>query len=170
MAKKNKKTKVVGSSAFTGGLGSFIGCGIVMLLCIAIMGGIGAGIVYALNGFNFTELGTTDYVAFGLAGVFVLIGLAWAAIKLIKWFVKHIVISEKKFVFKATALQLLGTCIKWLFLTVITAGLFIFWLPFKAYNWVAKHTTIDGEATTAANDNNNGYPQPQISFYTYPQN
>ena len=169
MAKKNKETQVASVSGFKASLWSLIGCGVVMLICIAIMTGIGAGIVYGVNGFKFDNLGTVDYAVFGVAGVFVLIGLAWAAIKYFKWEAKHLVISDTKFVFKANALQLLGTCIKWLFVTVITVGLFIFWLPIKAKNWKAKHTFIDKEAAVAANDNY-GYPQPQVSFYTYPQN
>jgi hypothetical protein len=167
MAKKNKNTQEVSTnvSTFNAGLWSLIGCGIVMLIVFAIMAGIGAGVVYAVTGFKFEAFGVKEIAAIAVAAVFVLIGIAWAAIKFIKWETKHTVINNNQLKFSATALQLLGSCIKWLFLTIITVGIYGLWLPIKVRQWRVKHTT-----STAVANNNAGYPQPQVTFYTYPQN
>ena len=142
MAKKNKNTQVANSvSTFNAGLWSLIGCGIVMLIVFGIMAGAGAGVVYALTGFNFETFGTTQIAAVAIAAIFVLIGMAWAMIKFLKWETKHTIISNNQLKFSATALQLLGTCFKWLILTVITVGIFGLWLPIKVRQWRVKHTT-----------------------------
>ncbi|MBE7077069.1 MAG: DUF898 domain-containing protein [Clostridiales bacterium] len=167
MAKKNKNTQEVSTtvSGFNGRLRNLIGCGIVMLLVFGIMAGIGVGVVYGLTQFKIDFKNPVHIAAIVVAAICVLIGLAWAGIKFMKWEAKHFVISNNEFKFDANAFQLLGTCIKWLFLTVITVGIYGLWLPIKVRNWKAKHTT----ATAVVNENA-GYPQPQVSFYTYPQN
>jgi uncharacterized membrane protein YjgN (DUF898 family) len=63
--------------------------------------------------------------------------------------------------FKASALGLLFTIIKWILLTVITVGIYALWLPIKTRRWRAKHTTATPVEEAA------GYNQPQVTFYTY---
>ena len=165
MAKKNKSTQVA-ASAFNGRLLNYSGCGIVMLFVFVLMAGLGAAVVYGLTGFDTAKMGEPiGIVSIVVAAFFVLIGICWATIKFIKWETKHTVISNNQLKFDGNALQLLGSCFKWLFLTVITVGIYSLWLPIKVRQWRVKHTT-----SVAAENDAYGYPQPQVTFYTYPQN
>jgi uncharacterized membrane protein YjgN (DUF898 family) len=151
MLKKNQAEADKVVSKFDGKLGGRIGKGVLQLLAIAIMGGIG-------------------YVAFtaleGVAGIAVLavcglIALCWARIIKLKWKAKHTIVSNYRMKFKASALGLFFNLLKWTLLSVITVGLYLFWLPNKVRNWRAKHTTaqlIQPEVV---------YNQPQVTFYTY---
>ena len=127
MAKKNKNMQVESApvSKFTGGLFSLIWCNIVMLVCFALATGVGVAALYVLTDFNFDAIGKRAILGFALTGVFATIGMAWAMIKFIKWETKHTIISNNQLKFKATSLQLVGTCLKWGFFTVITFGIFI---------------------------------------------
>ena len=50
---------------------------------------------------------------------------------MINWKVKHTVIDGHRLYFDGTAMQLFGNWIKWLILTVITLGIYSFWLNIK---------------------------------------
>jgi uncharacterized membrane protein YjgN (DUF898 family) len=56
------------------------------------------------------------------------------------WEVKHTVINGKRLQFNGSAVQLFGTWVKWLFLTIITVGIYLFWIPIKLKAWKTKHT------------------------------
>ena len=56
------------------------------------------------------------------------------------WEVKHTVIDGRRLYFDGTALQLFGNWIKWLLLTIITLGIFSFWLAIALRKWKTKHT------------------------------
>jgi lysylphosphatidylglycerol synthetase-like protein (DUF2156 family) len=170
MAKKNKKNKKVESttnvvvSEFNGRLLNYIGTGLLQLLVIALMAGIGVAIVMAVG---IEEIGAVQIVAIAVAAIFALIGLAWACCIFINWETKHTVVSGYQLKFNGKALQLFGNWIKWTFLSVITIGIYALWLPIKTRKWRVKHTT----ATKVENANDEyAYPQPQVTFYTYPQN
>ena len=160
MAKKNKNTQEVSTtvSGFNGRLRNLIGCGIVMLIVFGIMAGIGVAVVYALTKFQFDFKNPVHIAAIAVAAICVLIGLAWAGIKFMKWEAKHFVISNNEFKFDANAFQLLGTCIKWLFLTVITVGIYGLWLPIKVRKWKTKHMELQAVY---------GYDYGQVHFYNY---
>lgn len=156
MAKKNKKNKAANNtvvSNFDGRLRNYIGTGLLQLLVIALMGGIGAAVLFAL--------GTDNVIGIVVLAVCAVIGLCWAEIIFLKWETKHTIISGYRLKFKASALNLLFNCIKWLFLTVITVGIYALWLPIKTRRWRVKHTT----ATPVEEEY--GYNQPQVTFYTY---
>lgn len=154
MAKKNKKNQVASTavSNFDGRLLNYIGTGLLQLLVIALMGGIGAAVMLAL--------GTDNVIGIVVLAVCAVIGLCWAAVIFMKWETKHTVISGYRLKFKASALGLLFTILKWILLTVITVGIYALWLPIKTRRWRAKHTT-------ATLDEQAGYSQPQVTFYTY---
>jgi uncharacterized membrane protein YjgN (DUF898 family) len=59
-----------------------------------------------------------------------------------KWEAKHTVINGKRLKFDGKAIQLLGNWILWLILTVITFGIFTFWIPIKLTKWKTKHTSF----------------------------
>ncbi len=158
MAKKNKNNQVASTavSSFDGRLLNYIGTGLLQLLVIALMGGIGAAVLFAL--------GTDNVIGIVVLAVCAFIGLCWAGIIFIKWETKHTVISGYRLKFKSSALNLFFNILKWILLTVITVGIYALWLPIKTRKWRVKHTTATPD------ESEYGYAQPQVTFYTYPQN
>ena len=58
------------------------------------------------------------------------------------WETKHTVINGKRLKFDGTALQLFGNWIKWLLLTIVTLGIYSFWLGIKLKQWKTKHISF----------------------------
>ena len=56
------------------------------------------------------------------------------------WEAKHTVINGKRLYFDGKAIQLFGNWIKWLLLTIITLGIYSFWLGIALKKWRTKHT------------------------------
>ena len=152
-AKKLKKSQV-NNSVFTGRLLNLIGTWIVMFLIVGIMAGAGVALVMTIG----KDGGTMQLVAIAATAVLSLIGLAWAAIRFIKWDTKHTVISGNSIKFNGNAFQLLGNCIKWTFLTIITVGIYSLWLPIKVRKWKVKHMELQPVY---------GYDYGQVHFYKY---
>lgn len=50
--------------------------------------------------------------------------------------------EESKSYFDGKAIQLFGSWIKWFLLTIITLGIYRFWLPIKLRQWKTKHTSF----------------------------
>ena len=152
-AKKLKKSQV-NNSVFTGRLLNLIGTWIVMILIIGIMAGAGVALIMTIG----KDGGTMQLVAIAVTAVLALIGLAWAAICFMKWETKHTVISGNSIKFNGNAFQLLGNCIKWTFLTIITVGIYALWLPIKVRKWKVKHMELQPVY---------GYDYGQVHFYKY---
>ena len=70
------------------------------------------------------------------------IGLPWAVCIKANWYAKHTTIDGHQVVFDGTGGQLFGNYIKWLLLTLITLGIYGFWLSIKMKQWVVKHTHL----------------------------
>jgi uncharacterized membrane protein YjgN (DUF898 family) len=68
------------------------------------------------------------------------IGTPWAVCLAESWRVKHTIIDGRQLVFDGTGGQLFGNFIKWFLLTIITFGIYGFWLSIKMQQWVTKHT------------------------------
>lgn len=68
-------------------------------------------------------------------------GLAtpWAICYMMKFIIGHAVIDGKTLSFDGTGTQLFGNWIKWFLLTVITCGIYSFWVAPRLYRWVASH-------------------------------
>ena len=152
-AKKLKKSQV-NNSVFTGRLLNLIGTWIVMILIIGIMAGAGVAAIMTVG----KDGGTMQLVSIAATAVLALIGLAWAAIRFIKWDTKHTVISGNSIKFNGNAFQLLGNCIKWTFLSIITVGIYALWLPIKVRKWKVKHMELQPVY---------GYDYGQVHFYRY---
>lgn len=159
MAKKLKKAKV-NNSVFTGRLLNLIGTWILQFLIIVLMGGIGVALVMLVGGVGQegTEIGGLQIALIAVAAFLVLLGLAWAEIRFIKWETKHTVISGNSIKFNGNAFQLLGNCIKWTFLTIITVGIYALWLPIKVRKWKTQHMELQAVY---------GYDYGQVHFYNY---
>ena len=70
------------------------------------------------------------------------LGLPWAVCVKQRWIAKHTIIDGRQLTFDGTGGQLFGNYIKWFLLTIITFGIYSFWLSIKMQQWVTKHTHI----------------------------
>jgi uncharacterized membrane protein YjgN (DUF898 family) len=57
-----------------------------------------------------------------------------------RWEASHTVINGHRLRFDGSAVSLFGHWIKWLLLTIITLGIYGFWLDIKLKQWRTKHT------------------------------
>ncbi|WP_156299566.1 YjgN family protein [Streptobacillus canis] len=93
------------------------------------------------------KVGILEYV---LLRLFIIIvstitfGLAtpWLLVSTYRWEAENTYINGKQLYFDGTAIQLFGKWILWLFLTIITFGLYGFILSLKLKQWVVSHTFI----------------------------
>ncbi len=86
----------------------------------------------------------------GLIGINILQGLLigltfglaapWAICMKQRWIARHTVIDGRQLIFDGTGSQLFGNYIKWFLLTIITLGIYGFWLDIKMKQWITKHT------------------------------
>lgn len=56
------------------------------------------------------------------------------------WEIKHTVIEGRRLEFDGTAVQLFGNWIKWLLLTIVTFGIYGFWVNIKLRQWKTMNT------------------------------
>ena len=56
------------------------------------------------------------------------------------WETKHTVIEGRRLTFDGTAIELFGQWIKWFLLTIITLGIYSFWVAISLKKWKTKHT------------------------------
>jgi uncharacterized membrane protein YjgN (DUF898 family) len=68
------------------------------------------------------------------------LGAPWAVCLKQSWIAKQTIIDGKRLTFDGTGGQLFGNYIKWLLLTIITFGIYSFWLTIKMQQWITKHT------------------------------
>lgn len=90
------------------------------------------GGLLGLIGINLLQ-GLLIAITFGL-------GAPWAICMKERWMAKHTVIDGQRLVFDGTGSQLFGNYIKWFLLTIITLGIYGFWLDIKMRQWIVKHT------------------------------
>ena len=86
----------------------------------------------------------------GLIGISILQGIIigftlgiatpWAVCLKEGWLAKHTVIDGHKLVFDGNGAQLFGNYIKWFLLSIVTFGIYAFWLNIKMKKWVVSHT------------------------------
>lgn len=72
------------------------------------------------------------------------IATPWAICYMMKFIIGHAVIDGKRLSFDGNGAQLFGNWIKWLVLTVITCGIYSFWVAPRLYKWVASHIHSEG--------------------------
>lgn len=73
------------------------------------------------------------------------LGLAYPAMYCLKrkWIYASTVVNGYRLKFTGKGRQLIGKYILWTFLSIITFGIFAFWLPIKYQKWETKHVEID---------------------------
>lgn len=64
----------------------------------------------------------------------------WVLCRVYGWKINHTVIEGKRMKFKGSAVGLFGNWIKWLFFSIITLGIYSFWVKIKLEDWKAKNT------------------------------
>lgn len=60
-----------------------------------------------------------------------------------RWRAKHTYINGHRLVFLGTGIGLFGLWIKWLLLSVITLGIYLFWVAPRIQKWVVENTDFD---------------------------
>ena len=68
------------------------------------------------------------------------LGTPWAICMKERWMAEHTFIDGKQLTFDGTGGQLFGNFIKWFLLTILTLGIYGFWLDIKMKQWITKHT------------------------------
>ena len=71
------------------------------------------------------------------------IATPWAICYMYKFVINHIIIDGKRLCFDGNGAQLFGNWIKWFLLTLVTCGIYSFWVTPRLYDWIAKHTHIE---------------------------
>lgn len=65
--------------------------------------------------------------------------LPWAITMIYSWEAKHTVLDGRRLKFTGTAIGLFGNWIKWLLLSIITLGIYGFWVEIALKKWKTKH-------------------------------
>ena len=68
------------------------------------------------------------------------LGLPWAICIRERWYARNTFIEGKQLLFNGNGSQLFGKYIVWMLLTLITFGIYLFWLNLSIKKWVVKHT------------------------------
>lgn len=77
-----------------------------------------------------------------LTGITLGLAYPWTVCIKQRWLAKHTVIDGQQVIFDGTGGQLFGQYIKWFLLTLITLGIYSFWLSIKMKKWVTSHTHL----------------------------
>ncbi len=77
-------------------------------------------------------------VTFGIAN-------AWAEKLLIAYTIDHTVYNGKRLKFEGTGASLFVQKFKWIFLTIITLGIYGFWVPIKKEQWIVSNIHFEKE-------------------------
>jgi uncharacterized membrane protein YjgN (DUF898 family) len=67
----------------------------------------------------------------------------FAIVLMQRWRAKHSYIDGRRLIFTGSALGLFGNWIKWLFLCIITVGIYSFWVVPRVVRWTWEHTDFD---------------------------
>ncbi|MCL1949228.1 MAG: YjgN family protein [Turicibacter sp.] len=70
------------------------------------------------------------------------IATPWAICMVYGWKINHTVVEGKRLKFTGSAVGLFGNWIKWFLLTLITLGIYGFWLNIALEKWKAEHTVF----------------------------
>ena len=99
--------------------------------------------------------GAATYIGTALLGALITVGTLgicypFALVLTERWRAKHSFIDGRRLVFTGSAMGLFGSWIKWLFLSIITLGIYLFWVGPRIAAWKWKHTDFEWSAGPAA--------------------
>lgn len=66
----------------------------------------------------------------------------WSLTMIYGWKINHTVVEGRRLQFHGSAVGLFGHWIKWWVLTIITIGIYGFWVFIKMEDWKARNTTF----------------------------
>lgn len=67
----------------------------------------------------------------------------WALCLVYGWKINHTVIEGRRLHFNGTGMSLFANWIKWFLLTVITLGIYGFWVGIELEKWKVKNTSFE---------------------------
>ena len=73
------------------------------------------------------------------------IGIPWAQCMLYSWRLKHTVYNGKRLKFEGTGGELFVQIFKWIFFTIITLGIYLFFVPVKKAKWILSNVHYEDE-------------------------
>lgn len=96
---------------------------------------------------SFFDGGLLEWIGWSILGFIVTaisfgILYPWALVMVYGWKINHTVIDGHRLRFSGSAVGLFGNWIKWLGLTIITLGIYSFWVFIKLEDWKAKNTSF----------------------------
>ncbi|MBQ3022995.1 MAG: DUF898 family protein [Clostridia bacterium] len=71
------------------------------------------------------------------------LGTPWAICYMLRYIISHTVIDGKRYRFDGHGGALFGNYLVWTILTVITCGIYGFWVTPKFYNWIVSHIHVE---------------------------
>ena len=98
------------------------------------------------------DAGIVSYIGICLASYFLFflsfaltfgIACPWVQCAIERWYARHTIIDGKRLRFDGKGIQLLLVYLKFILLTIITAGIYLFFTPVKLQQWTTKHTHFD---------------------------
>ncbi len=94
---------------------------------------------------SYFDGGLFEYIAiviFGSLITFLTFGICypWAVCMVYGWKINHTVVEGRRLKFTGTAMSLFGHWIKWLLLTIISCGIYSFWVFIAVEKWKAENT------------------------------
>lgn len=101
-----------------------------------------------LDGASYFDGGLLSLIGWSLLAWLITIftlgfGYPFAACMLYRWEARHTIINGYRLRFDGTGWQLIGKWIIWMLLTLITAGIYSFWLVIKLKQWRTLHTHFE---------------------------
>jgi uncharacterized membrane protein YjgN (DUF898 family) len=94
---------------------------------------------FTFDGGAATYIGT-GLLAFLVAVVTLGIAYPYALVLRQRWRAKHTYIDGRQLRFIGTGMSLFGNWLKWLLLSIITLGIYLFWVGPRLQAWVVEHT------------------------------
>ncbi len=67
----------------------------------------------------------------------------WAITMIYSWEAKHTVLDGRRLRFKGTAIGLFGQWLKWLFFSIITLGIYLFWVNIALKKWKTQNLEFE---------------------------
>lgn len=107
--------------------------------------------------------GAATYIGTGILAMLVTVftlGICYPFALVLKerWRAKHSYIEGQRLVFTGSAMGLFGNWLKWLLLSVITVGIYLFWVGPRIAKWKWENTDLD--PTWVPNTLTNGVVAP----------
>jgi uncharacterized membrane protein YjgN (DUF898 family) len=92
--------------------------------------------------------GAGTYLGTGILGFLITIftlGICYpfALVLRQRWKAKHTYINGRRLVFVGSAMGLFGNWIKWLLLSIVTLGIYLFWVMPRVNKWIVENTDFD---------------------------